>query len=350
MNPTLKKFANANWFIGHLYAYRNLLVRKWRLGRGEKVLFNAELFFDAKCNLQCRHCSIARSGGDNKPFMNFAEITRVADELKRVNCFLCCLVGGEPMLREDLEDIVALFHARKILPTLITNGLLLDQRRINGLRRSGIFSVGVSLNGSSQEEHDRFVGSKGAFEGAMRAIRLLKEARIPTSIAVVPTHESLASGGFDALIRLAAELGLRVNVNYPALAGQFTARYDELLTADEIRRVREYFKLQHVSSDFTVLADRYECPAGRKKIYIFPNGEVTPCTFIHISFGNILKEPIEKVLERLWSCDEFMKRRPYCLVGESESWNKKFLAPVFESSVIPLPYTEHPELGAIKKS
>ncbi len=344
---TLKKFRNANWFLGHLYAYKTLYTRGRRLKAGKPVVFNAELFFDTRCNFHCHHCSISKfQQQEGKKFMSLAEIERVAEELRRVNCFLCCLVGGEPTLRPDLPEIVNAFHSRQILPTLITNGYLLDAKRLAELKKAGVFSIGVSFNGGSESEHDAFVGRQGAYPRALAALGLLKDMGVRRSICVVPTHQNLANGEYEALIRFAQRENIRVNVNYPALAGEFTDDYGQLLSEPELARVRTYFSLPNVGSDFTVLADKYECPAGRKKIYILPDGQVTPCTFIHISFGNLLEEPIEEVMGRIWSTGEFMRRPDICLVGESAEWNKEFLTPVFASQKVPLHFKDHPKLGA----
>ena len=274
--------------------------------------------------------------------MTLEEIAQVADELKGMDCFLCCLVGGEPTLRKDLVEIVSTFHKRQILPTIITNGYLLDEPLVRDLKRAGIFNIGVSLNGATAESHERFVQRKGAFDKALNTLDYAKKIGICTSIAVVPTHETIANGEYKKLIEFAVRKKIRVNVNYPALAGEFTGCYDELLTPEELMEVREYFKIPNVTSDFTVLSDKYECPAGRKKIYILPDGSVCPCTFIHLSFGNILNEPLNVIMERIWSTKTFMSRPNYCLVGESMPFNKKYLAPIFRAEKLPLYYTDHP--------
>lgn len=344
MFSSLKKFRNAGWFRNHPYAYLTLWRRNRRLKQGKTVLFNAELFFDTRCNFRCSHCSIAifQKQQGYPQAMDLAEITRAADELRRLDCFLCCLVGGETTLRKDLCEIVSVFHRRHILPTIITNGYLLDEPYILRLKKAGIFNIGVSLNGFTAEGHDGFVCKTGAFERALAVIDLIRKNGIATSIAAVPTHENLANGEYRRLIEFAVSRKIRVNVNYPALTGKYTDCYDELLTGEELAQAREYFKLPNVTSDFTVLADKYECPAGRKKIYILPDGSVCPCTFIHISFGNILKEPLEQIMQRLWSTKIFMSRPRLCLVGESLAFVKQYLEPVFDARRLPLYYLDHP--------
>lgn len=344
MLNSIKNFRNANYFINHLYAYTNLLRRKKNIKRGRPFLYNAELFLDTRCNLRCVHCSISKFQGqsDYKQQMTLEDITKVADQLRELDCFLCCLVGGELTLRKDLCEIINIFHKRKILPTIITNGLLIDENLIKEMKKAGIFKIGISLNDATAEAHDSFVRRSGAFEKAMHALELISNSGVISSICIVPTHENIANGNYRKLIEMAANRNIKVNVNYPALAGEYTGNYEMLLTDEELKEVREYFKLPHVTSDFTVYADKYECPAGRKKIYILPDGSVCPCTFIHISFGNILTEDLAVVMGRIWSTDIFMSRPNCCVVSESIEFNEKYLRPVFESKKLPLYYSEHP--------
>lgn len=345
MLNSIKKFKNANYFIHHLYAYKILWLRNRQLKKGFPVLFNSELFFDTFCNFKCKHCSIAgfQDQISYKKSMTLDEITRVADELKKANCLLCCLVGGEITLRPDIYDIVSILHTRQILPTIITNGYTLNVEVVRRLKKAGIFNIGVSLNGFSPNTHDEFVNQPGAFEKALLALDIIKKENICASIAVVPTHENLKNGEYDKMIQYAQKNKIRVNVNYPSLTGKYTGFYDELLTKSELVKAKEYFKLSNVTSDFTVLADKYECPAGRKKIYILPDGSVCPCTFIHISFGNILKEPLKDIMKRIWDTKIFMSRPKICLVGEGTSFIKKYMEPVFNSPKLPLYYLDHPE-------
>lgn len=341
---SLKKFHNAKWFKGHWFAYKNLAKRSLMKRLNQRFLYNAELFLDTRCNLKCVHCSISKYQTQKgySRFMSLEEVTRVADELKKLNCFLCCLVGGELTLRKDLFDIISVFHQRHILPTIITNGILIDEKYIKELKKAGIFNIGVSLNGASANTHDPFVQKEGAYEKAVQTIDLALQEGILTSIAVVPTHENLANGDYQKLIDFAVAKKIRVNVNYPALAGELTDDYEALLTEAEIKIARKYFNLPNVTSDFTVLADKYQCPAGERKIYILPDGSVCPCTFIHISFGNILHEPLEQIMQRLWSTQIFNCQADNCIASESRLFNEVYLSEVFKAEKLPLFYQDHP--------
>lgn len=348
MLKALKNYRNAGWFLNHLFAYQTLAKRRWNIKHNKPFLYNCELFLDTHCNLRCEHCSISLfQYQDGFPrAMSLEQIAHIGDQLKALDCFSICLVGGELTLRKDLPEIIQIFYKRKILPTMITNGWVVDDAYVKKLKKAGIFSIGVSLNGASAEQHDTFGRREGSYERALRAIEAVRANGVRCSICVVPTHQSVKNGEYKKLIDFAVSKGIRVNVNYPALCGQYTDHAEELLTEEELKEVREYFKLTNVTSDFTVMADRYECPAGRKKIYVLPDGSVCPCTFIHISFGNILKEPLLDIMKRMWSVPLLMSRPDRCLVGEDHAFNKEWLDPVFKSPTVPLPWTEHPLINA----
>jgi tRNA U34 5-carboxymethylaminomethyl modifying GTPase MnmE/TrmE len=108
------------------------------------------------------------------------------------------------------------------------------------MKKAGIFNIGVSLNGATAGSHDFFVKQEGAFNKAIKTIDLARELGICTSIAVVPTHQNLASGEYKKLIEFAVAKKIRVNVNYPSLTGKFTACYAELLTKKELEEVRKH--------------------------------------------------------------------------------------------------------------
>ncbi len=340
----VKNLRNAGWFRGHPYAYKRLFKRQWNILRGKPFLHNCELFFDTRCNLHCEHCSISifQKQPEFSHGMTLDQIKRVASELRKLDCFTCCLVGGETLIRKDLPEIVRTFRRQAILTTLITNGYLVTRELVEKLKKSGLFSVGVSLNGLTPETNDTFVQKAGALAKQLEAIDIALGCGMNVSIAVVPNAQNIANGEYRQMIEFAAAKGIRVNVNYPALAGEFTGCYDELLTKEELAEVREYFNLPHVTSDFTVMGGEYECPAGRKRIYILPDGSVCPCTFIHISFGNILQEPLREIMDRIWSTKTFMSRPKVCLTGESRSFNEKYLGPVFGAEKLPLDYRDHP--------
>ena len=80
------------------------------------------------------------------------------------------LTGGEPLLRDDLEEIVELFDDRSCL-IVGTTGDGLSAERAKRLRSRGVFGIGISLDSTDEQEHDRLRGMKGAFRTALSALQ-----------------------------------------------------------------------------------------------------------------------------------------------------------------------------------
>jgi len=133
-----------------------------------------------RCNSRCIHCNIWRQEPVKNP-LTPKEVEQVfSDELFRDVKYVLC-TGGEPSIRNDLQDIILSIH--RALPKstiqLSTNGLLPD--RVIEVVKTTIkhnicFDVGVSLDGIG-EEHDKIRGVKGNFEKADRLIHELVELR-----------------------------------------------------------------------------------------------------------------------------------------------------------------------------
>src|SRR3989344_7885458 len=155
LKAEMKNFRNAKWFRRHPYAWFNILKQKWNQRVSRPYLSNAELCFDVGCNYQCVHCSISSFQKDEKykKTMTVTEIVRVARELRSLDCFLCCIVGGEPTFRDDLPEIISVFDRNRILPTIITNGFRIDESYMRRLKTAGLFSIGFSMNGLDARSH-----------------------------------------------------------------------------------------------------------------------------------------------------------------------------------------------------
>jgi MoaA/NifB/PqqE/SkfB family radical SAM enzyme len=255
-------------------------------------------------------------------------------------------VGGEPTLRPDLEEIVRTIRARRIVPFMFTNGLLLDRQRLEGLREAGLFGLMFSVLGVG-EAHDAFVGQPGGFRKLLDVVDTAIDLGFFVSFNTTPTHELLGRGDFERLSQLAAERGIGLKFNYPALLGRYAHRYEALLDEAERGYLAGQLRKPHVSNDkFTTYFDEM-CPAGHFGLYVTDSGEVTPCAYIPISFGNVAEEPIEAIHERMVRSPLFGRVHRTCLVGEDRDFIERFIAPTFGREDLPLRWDRHPLRGEL---
>src|SRR5207245_6197196 len=125
-------------------------------------------------------------------------------EAKAVGVLQLGLSGGEPLLRPDLESLVARAHQLGLYTSLITSAHRLTQDRLAALKRAGLDHVQISVQAADAELSDRIAGTK-AFNDKLAAYHFTKELGFPLTVNVVLHRENLHQ--VEALIRLAESLG-----------------------------------------------------------------------------------------------------------------------------------------------
>jgi len=163
-----------------------------------------------RCNLECAHCYMsAHAGADTRGELTTAECRRVIDEIARVNpSVFLILTGGEPLLRRDIFEVAGYASAQGFTTVLGTNGVLLREPEARRMREHGILGASISLDSTERARHDGFRRLPGAWDGAVRATRVLSDAGLDFSLHMSVTDWNVAE--VPAMIDLARELGAKV--------------------------------------------------------------------------------------------------------------------------------------------
>ncbi len=135
-------------------------------GKGPVISWNCT----KTCNLRCKHCY---ASSDNKKYndeLTLSDSKKFIDDLKNFNVPALLFSGGEPLMKEDILDILNYADIKNIRSTLSTNGTLLDKDICRFLKKINLGYVGVSLDGIGTS-HDEFRGVKGAFDSSLIGIR-----------------------------------------------------------------------------------------------------------------------------------------------------------------------------------
>jgi len=282
----------------------------------ERRLYSVTVAATNRCPFNCWHCYNA---GRSQTDLPLDTMRALAGRLQDMGAVMVTLTGGEPLLRDDLEEIAASFDDTSCL-VVGTSGAGLTPRRARGLRESGVFAVGVSLDSADPEEHDRLRGEVGAFRTALDAVAVGREEGLYPYFVSVATREFLEPGRFFPFLEFAKEKGaLEVHLLEPSATGRLAGQTDVLLTGDERRRVLEYQREVAGEEDLPILstflylesAEAFGCGAGLTHLYIDGSGEVCPCNLVPLSFGNITAEPLDRILERM-GC-HFRRPRTACV-------------------------------------
>lgn len=298
-------------------AFESLVDQFGRLGQADRRrIFSVTLAVTNRCSYDCWHCyNVGRSQVD----LPLETIKHLATQLQEMGAVMVTLTGGEPLLRRDLEKIAASFDRHSCL-IIGTTGSGLTAERAAALKRSGVFAVGVSLDSTDADEHDRLRGKAGAFKTACRAVRTAGQAGLYPYVVSVATREFLEPRRFMPFVRFARRIGaLEVHMLEPSPTGKLTGRDEVMLRADERRMIFDYQEQVAGDEELPVLSsfaylespEAFGCGAGLTHLYIDGGGEVCPCNLVPLSFGNITRDPLAEILERMGR--HFCRPRTICV-------------------------------------
>lgn len=217
------------------------------------------------------------------------------------------LTGGEPMVREDIFDIVSAIDNRSI-STLFTSGYNLTIERAKELKSRGLFSIGISLDSYDKEKHNYNRNSEKAFDYAINALQNSRKAGIYTLAQTVVLKEELDEEKLFKLFRLAKENGAHeVKILEPILSGKLLTEKDlnKVLYNTEDRK--KLIDIQHRANRkdnlpkittfaYTESEEKYGCGAGTQHSYVSASGHLYPCDFVPMNFGCLR----EKGIKELW--------------------------------------------------
>jgi pseudo-rSAM protein/SPASM domain protein len=157
------------------------------------------------CNLSCRHCYASAETERAPGELSTAEGRQLLAELADYGVPVVLFSGGEPLVRDDLEELVAHASDVGLRPVLSTNGTLLTPERVRTLRDAGLAYAGVSVDGLP-ERHDRFRGQEGSFEAAVRGIEACLDAGVKTGLRYTVTEDTVED--LTAVVEMLVERGL----------------------------------------------------------------------------------------------------------------------------------------------
>lgn len=132
-----------------------------------------------RCNMSCRHCGSDCRVVPAVKDMPAEDFLKVIDSITpHVNPHEVFVIftGGEALLRNDLEEVGLALYRRGYPWGVVTNGFLLDEKRLESLLASGMHSITVSLDGF-EEQHNWIRRHPQSFEKATQAIRLLAQQK-----------------------------------------------------------------------------------------------------------------------------------------------------------------------------
>ena len=288
----------------------------------------------AKCNLSCRHCR-----GFSEGELSTKRARKLVAEIAELKPGWVIVEGGEPLLRDDLFELLELMRQKELEAHLITNGMLLSPQIITALKQLGV-KVMISIDGATPATYESI--RKGASfdrvvqaarhcvqEGLLEAINftVLKRnyTEIPgvfelaasigvqmvTFIGLKPcqsyTEELLSPQEYGEAIKLTCQAAQKTGVEF---------FFDEPFFWATVRELGLPAQMPVV--DAGILASSTSACIFGEYLFIETNGDVKPCSFAPMVLGNVNERPLGEIWREVLSSAFFSQlkdpksRTGYC--------------------------------------
>ncbi|MBW1741992.1 MAG: 12,18-didecarboxysiroheme deacetylase [Deltaproteobacteria bacterium] len=188
-----------------------------------------------RCNLKCIHCYAHAKDVAFKNELTTEEGKVLLDDFAQFGVPVVLFSGGEPVMRKDMPELARYAVERGMRAVISTNGTLITPEKAKLFKEIGLSYVGISLDGM-EEVHDRFRGVKGAFQGAVHAIKNCQEAGIKVGLRF--TINRLNAAEIPSVFDLLEELNVpRICFYHLVYTGRGSKLIEEDLSHEETRAV-----------------------------------------------------------------------------------------------------------------
>ena len=278
-----------------------------------------------KCNLSCRHCRGMAEGE-----LSTERARSLIDEMVKLRPGWVIVEGGEPLLREDLFELLDLMRQKQLETHLITNGILLTPRMLTTLKSLGV-KVMISIDGATAATYEAIRGGASfekvveqarncAKEGLLEALNFTvmktNYAEIPgifemaksigvkqiTIIGFKPCHgyreEVLTPEEYEVAIRLACAGAQKTGIGFFFDEPFFWAIVKERGLAAQMPVLNTGILASSTSA----------CIFG-EYLFIEPDGEVRPCSFAPMIVGNVNEKPLDIIWQEMLTAPFFRQIR-----------------------------------------
>ena len=293
-------------------AGRALAVKALRLF---KPLFGAALMLSVtdRCQCRCARCAVGGGKKPDAPELSGAEIDGLLAQAAALGAREVSFFGGEPLLREDLAVLIRRARELGLRAAINTNGLLLDEAAADRLSEAGLSIAGISLDDPSPEIHDRDRGVQGLWGKAAAGARTLIKRGVPVDISFCANRERLRDGRAAKMVGVAASLGARLRILSPMRAGRWNDNPGEALAPEDIKILRSLLspgKVHWVIAPVDAPDSDFICSSlDRWKVDVTARGEVVPCTYFPVPFGNIRAESLAAIVKRMWNSPLYLEHK-----------------------------------------
>ena len=280
------------------------------------------------CRFNCEHCYQKLDKGAQDVALD--RLTDAVRQIQDLGVSYIIFEGGDPFLSyERLRTLCQTVDHRSEL-WVFSTGDRMTLERLQELKDLNLAAVTFSMHSPEEKEHNKFVKSDRGWEIMDRGISMCHRAGIPIAFNMCLGKEAYYNGDFEKMMNRAKDFGgAIIQLIHPKPAGGWLECGVPPFSKDDIAHVKSLVKQYNLGRGYEAYpsisaqvmeedAERFGCTAGgTERIYINAKGDVQPCEFLNISFGNIGHESFDRIYERMrshfktactgWLCQDYSR-------------------------------------------
>ncbi len=334
------------------------LIKSHLNGRAYPVAFTFAVTY--RCQCKCSHCSAGDHLRNDVPELSTKEAKQLIDDSQDLGVTIMAFTGGEPLLREDIYELISHVDQNKAMPILFTNGLLLTDENVERLADAGLYSLFVSLDSPDLQEHDRMRGIPGLSETAIEGMKKMKSKGVFVGISSYATRTGTHMGAYKRMHQLAIDLRLHNLLLFDCVpTGKLLKDTSDMLTGEQREEIYEYsaqvfnnritppISSQAWQNSIEAHLAGIGCLAGNIQYYVSAYGDVAPCDFAPLSFGNIRKEPLKAIWKKIVSHPAYNHRAQFCRM-QHDKFRHFYIEPIPDGATLPYPIEKLPRIDYLR--
>jgi radical SAM protein with 4Fe4S-binding SPASM domain len=272
-----------------------------------------------RCNMNCAHCG-SEAGPSRGLELDHKEALGVCRQLGQMGCEVLTLLGGEPFMREDWDDLATCLDEYGVKVNAITNGYLMDQALVDRIKKAHLANVAISLDGL-QETHEKIRRKRGSYRKVLDGLSLLRQNGVSSAMVTTVCKDNLAE--LDRIYPIALERGVEIwQLQIGVPRGRLCEHSDYIIQPEDlfileqfVLRVRQERRIRLDIADNIGYFGRNEeslrqsiagrlpfwtgCFAGMQALGIEANGDIKGCLSMpstpQFIEGNIRQEPLADI-------------------------------------------------------
>ncbi len=309
-----------------------------KISRGARTPYQADIVVTGRCHCDCWHCFRSKHDTRDLPLNAIKKFITQAYDLGTTSLGI---TGGEPMLREDIVDIL------RCIPDgmegqLYTTGFKITKDFIRELKHTNMTRCIISLDHYQKDIVCARRRNPNAFDDALNAIALLYDHNVYTTVTLCMTEDLLREEDIRNYFAFVSQLGIdEVRIIFPIPQGNLEGKNYKRLYLEAMRVIKKIKAETHERMEFPniMLFGEYEspqcfgCGAGANYVALNNDGNITPCVAVPLVFGNIEEQSLADIFQHMGKYFENSGRTCYGKrVGALMEKEK------IDTSVTPLPY------------